>query len=145
MTPVSGRRALRIATLLLVSALGTAAAAAAQGEASAVVTGVIADAQGGVLPGVTVTLRNVESGTVRTAVTEADGQYRLAGLQPGQVQLESRAGGFATAEVTNLALTIGLSVQQNLTMALQGHTGSVDRDCAGARRGNDHRPKWRAW
>jgi hypothetical protein len=104
----------------LVSALGTAAVAAAQGEASAIITGVIADAQGGVLPGVTVTLRNVESGTVRTAVTETDGQYRLAGLQPGRYSLRAELSGFAPAEVTNLALTIGLSVQQNLTMSLQG-------------------------
>jgi hypothetical protein len=104
----------------LVSVLGTAAAAAAQGEASAVITGVIADAQGGVLPGVTVTLRNVESGTIRTAVTETDGQYRLAGLQPGRYSLRAELSGFAPAEVTNLALTIGLSVQQNLTMSLQG-------------------------
>jgi len=120
MTPVSGRRAPQIATFLLLSALGTAAAAAAQGEASAVVTGVIADAQGGVLPGVTVTLRNVESGTLRTAVTEADGQYRLPGLQPGRYALRAELGGFAPAEVTDLTLTIGLAVQQNLTMALQG-------------------------
>jgi hypothetical protein len=120
MTPVSGRRRLRVATFLVVSVLGTAASAAAQGEASAVVTGLVSDAQGGVLPGVTVTLRNVESGTVRTAVTETDGQYRLAGLQPGRYSLRAELSGFAPAEVTNLALTIGLSVQQNLTMSLQG-------------------------
>jgi hypothetical protein len=120
MTSVSERRRLWIATLLLVSALGTAAVAAAQGEASAVVTGVITDAQGGVLPGVTITLRNVESGTVRTVVTETDGQYRLAGLQPGRYSLRAELSGFAPAEVTNLTLTIGLAVQQNLTMSLQG-------------------------
>src|SRR5688572_10866860 len=120
MTLVSGRRAHWIATLLWISILGLPVAAAAQGEASAVVSGVITDAQGGVLPGVTVTLRNVESGTLRTAVTEADGQYRIAGLQPGRYGLRAELSGFAAAEVTNLALTIGLAVQQNLTMALQG-------------------------
>ncbi|MBI4888755.1 MAG: TonB-dependent receptor [Acidobacteria bacterium] len=120
MTSVSGRRAIWFAIILLVSALGNASPVAAQGEASATVTGVVADAQGGVLPGVTVTLRNVESGTVRTTVTEADGRYRLAGLQPGRYGLRAELDGFAPAEVTNLALTIGLSVQQNLTMAVQG-------------------------
>src|SRR5262245_29958639 len=109
MTLVSPRRALRIATLPRLSVLAMPVAAAAQGEASAVITGVIADAQGGVLPGVTVTLRNVESGTVRTAVTETDGQYRLAGLQPGRYSLRAELSGFAPAEVTNLALTIGLA------------------------------------
>jgi outer membrane receptor protein involved in Fe transport len=120
MTLVSGRRALRIATLLWISLIGMPLAAAAQGEASAVVTGVITDAQGGVLPGVTVTLRNVETGAVRTAVTEADGQYRLAGLLPGAYALRAELSGFAPAEVTNLILTIGLALQRNLTMALQG-------------------------
>ena len=68
------------AVLLVALGPGTAVRVAAQGDASAVVSGVAADAQGGVLPGVTVTLRNIESGTVRTAVTEADGRYRMAGL-----------------------------------------------------------------
>jgi hypothetical protein len=120
MTLVSGRRALWIPTFVVLSMLVVPVAAAAQGEASAVVTGAITDAQGGVLPGVTVTLRNVESGIVRAAVTEADGQFRIAGLQPGRYSLRGELAGFAPAEVTNLTLTIGLSVQQNLTMALQG-------------------------
>ena len=81
---VSRRRAHWIAIFLMISALGTSAALAAQGEASAVVTGVIADAQGGVLPGVTVTLVNSESGVVRTTASEPAGRYRRAGLQPGR-------------------------------------------------------------
>jgi hypothetical protein len=47
--------------LLLIWALGPAVAAAAQG-AGAVVPGTVKDAQGGVLPGVTLTLRNAEAG-----------------------------------------------------------------------------------
>lgn len=120
MASVSGRRRLWIATLLLVSALGTAAVAAAQGEASAVVTGVITDAQGGVLPGVTVTLRNAETGTVRNTVTEDGGQYRIAGLQPGRYDLNAELGGFAPRDVNGITLTIGLEVQVDLMMALQG-------------------------
>ena len=120
MISVAGRWAVRIAAICLLSALASAAPAAAQGEASAVVTGVVADAQGGVLPGVTVTLRNIESGTVRSAVTEPNGQYRLAGLQPGRYSLRAELDGFAPAEVTSLTLTIGLSLQQNLSMGLQG-------------------------
>jgi hypothetical protein len=61
--------------LLLVLTCGLAATAAAQGT-NAAVTGIVTDEQGGVLPGVTVTVRNVDTGTVRTVVTEGDGQYR---------------------------------------------------------------------
>jgi hypothetical protein len=98
---------------------------AAQGEASAVVTGIITDAQGGVLPGVTVTLRNVESGTVRTAVTEADGLYRIAGLLPGRYDLTAELQGFGVREAPGITLTIGLVIQMNLTLALQGVQESI--------------------
>jgi hypothetical protein len=93
MTPASGLWTLRTAFFFLItlSTLSIPAPAAAQGEASASVTGIVTDAQGGVLPGVTVTLRNIESGTVRTTATEADGRYRLAGLQPGRYAIRRRA------------------------------------------------------
>jgi hypothetical protein len=84
------------------------------------VSGVVADGQGGVLPGATVTLRNVESGTVRATASETNGQYRLAGLQPGRYALHAELDGFQPADVNNLTLTIGLNLQQNLTMALRG-------------------------
>ena len=41
---------------------------------------VVKDSSGGVLPGVTVTLHNTESGASRTTVSEDDGQYRFGGL-----------------------------------------------------------------
>ena len=120
MIPASGRWTLRIAIVLLTSTLGMAATAAAQGEASASVTGSVTDAQGGVLPGVTVTLRNIESGAARTTATETNGRYRLAGLQPGRYALRAELDGFQPTDVANLTLTIGLALQQNLTLALRG-------------------------
>lgn len=110
----------RTAVLLLVAVLGTAASVGAQGGASAGVTGVVADAQGGVLPGVTVTLRNTASGAERSTVTEATGEYRLLGLQPGQYDLNAELSGFAPRSVTGVTLTIGLSLTINMTLGLQG-------------------------
>ena len=121
----STHRTCRTAVLLVILALATAVPVAAQGEASAVVTGIITDAQGGVLPGVTVTLRNVESGTTRTTVTEAEGEYRMAGLLPGRYDLKAELQGFGVKEVPALTLTIGRAVQMNLTLALQGVQESV--------------------
>ncbi|HEY3158380.1 MAG TPA: carboxypeptidase regulatory-like domain-containing protein [Vicinamibacterales bacterium] len=120
MIPASGRWTCRIAIFILTTTLGVATPAAAQGEASASVTGIVTDGQGGVLPGVTVTLRNIESGAVRTTATEAGGRYRLAGLQPGRYALRAELDGFQPTDVANLTLTIGLAVQQNLTLALRG-------------------------
>jgi hypothetical protein len=122
MTPVAGRWTYRTALLLLltISTLALPAPVAAQGEASGVVTGIVTDGQGGVLPGVTVTLRNVESGALRTTATDEGGRYRLAGLQPGRYALRAELDGFQPTDVANLTLTIGLAVQQNLTLAVRG-------------------------
>jgi len=120
MLSVSGRRVGRVVLVLMAVVLAPAAPALAQGGASAVVTGVISDAQGGVLPGVTVTLRNVETGNVRTTVSEADGRYELRGLLPGRYALTAELQGFATSEVPDITLTIGLEQQRNLTMTLAG-------------------------
>ena len=85
----------------------------------AVVAGTIVDAQGGSLPGVLLSLRNVDTGVLRTAVTEADGSYRFAGLPPGSYDISAELQGFATVEVKNQALTIGLELKHDITMALQ--------------------------
>src|SRR2546423_14614547 len=94
MIPASGRWTFRIA-IFLIATLGMAATAAAQGEASASVTGIVTDAQGGVLPGVTVMLRNIESGAVRTTATETNGRYRLPGPPAGRDGPRPGRGGLA--------------------------------------------------
>jgi Carboxypeptidase regulatory-like domain len=106
-------------TLLCACVLGTAVPVTAQGGA-AMILGTVADAQGGVLPGVTLTLRNVESGLTRTTVTEENGTYRLPGLLPGKYDLTAELSGFANAEAKDLTITIGLELRRDLTMALQG-------------------------
>jgi hypothetical protein len=75
------------------------------------IQGTVTDAQGGVLPGVSLTLRNTETGAARTTVSESDGQYRFAGLQPGTYALKAELQGFATVDVERLAITIGLQLQ----------------------------------
>src|SRR6266545_1631803 len=83
------------------------------------IQGTVTDAQGAVLPGVSLTIRNTETGTVRTSVTEGDGQYRFAGLQPGTYELKAELQGFATVDVASLTITIGLQLRQDLKMQLQ--------------------------
>ena len=65
-----------IAALLFAFSLGLAAAATAQ-TTTGIISGIVVDAQSGVLPGVTVTARNTDTGVVRIVVTEGDGRFRL--------------------------------------------------------------------
>ncbi len=108
-----------ISLLLLAANFGLTAPASAQAT-SAVITGTITDAQGGVLPGVTLTVRNTETGTIRTSVSESDGRYRVPGLPPGRYDLKAELAGFASVDVRELTLTLGLEAARNITMQLAG-------------------------
>jgi carboxypeptidase family protein len=116
------RRLSQLVALLLVSGMAVPAAGQAT---SGVFTGTMTDAQGGILPGVTLTLRNTDTGTTRTAVSEADGRYRIAGVPPGTYDLKAELSGFAPAEVKGLTLTIGAEVASNLTLQLEGMQESL--------------------
>ena len=114
----------RFAPLSLVCLLAFAGLAAAQGTGG-VISGTVKDAQGGVLPGVTLTVRNTESGVARTGVSEDNGSYRFAGLPPGRYELSSELPGFSNAQLKDLTLTINLELRRDLTMVLQGVQESV--------------------
>jgi hypothetical protein len=78
-----------------------------------------------VLPGVTLTVTNAETGVPRTAVTEGDGRYRFAGLQPGRYDLKAELQGFGTVEVKSIVLTIGLEYPKDIQMGVQTLQESV--------------------
>src|SRR5687767_9739468 len=67
--------------LVLVTVLTAPGVAAAQ-ISTATVQGTVSDSTG-VLPGVTVTARETDSGFARDTATDAAGRYTLAGLRPG--------------------------------------------------------------
>ena len=65
---------------------------------SASVSGSVQDAQGGVLPGVTVTLTSKTQGNVLTAVTDAGGRFVFAIVRPDTYTLQVALQGFKTLE-----------------------------------------------
>lgn len=111
-----------LVTLLALCTFITATAAAQSGAS---INGTVVDAQGGALPGVTLTLRNVETGVLRTSVSEADGTYRFAGLPPGRYDLKSELAGFSTVEIKDTTLTIGLEVRRDVRMNIETLQESV--------------------
>jgi hypothetical protein len=63
---------------------------------TAVVFGSVTDAQKGVLPGVTVTARNVDTGTETVEATDERGRFRLGGLRPGASEIRADIQGFSS-------------------------------------------------
>ena len=87
-------------TIALVFVTGTAHAQNAQ------ITGAVKDSSGLVIPGASVTARNVESGLTRTAVSDAQGDYRLPSLPPGRYSLSAELTGFNTETRPDITLII---------------------------------------
>jgi len=69
--------------------------------------GVATDSSGGMLPGVSVVVRNEATNTARTATTNDSGIYRVPVLQPGSYEVEAKLAGFKTLVNFGVVLTIG--------------------------------------
>src|SRR6266550_3118474 len=90
----------------------------AQAGATAQISGVVKDASGGVLPGVTVTATQTDTGLKRDATTETDGSYSLLHLPPGPYRVEAMLQGFRSFQQTGIVLQVGASPTINVTMTI---------------------------
>ena len=69
--------------------------------------GVATDSSGGMLPGVSLVIRNEATNTARIATTNDSGIYRVPVLQPGSYEIEAQLAGFKTLVNSGVVLTIG--------------------------------------
>ena len=120
----------RIARVLAIVLLASAAAtgqAYAQAQ-TGTVEGKVTDQQGGVLPGVTVTLTGPRG--VQTTVSDAEGMYRFFGVQPATYVLRIEMTGFVPQERTDVAVGLGRTVTTDFTLAIKGQTETVEVSAA---------------
>jgi hypothetical protein len=110
--------------LIILAGLFCAASAFAQGQSTNLV-GVVTDAQGGVLPGVTVTATSPALIGSRAAVTEVNGTYRLPSLPEGTYQLAFELSGFQTYKRTNIVLSLGQTLTVDAQLQVQSLQESV--------------------
>lgn len=75
-------------------------------QATGQINGLVTDTQGGVLPGVTVEVTNMDTGAIRTAITGADGLYTVPLLQPGNYTVKASLSGFKTAVREGVRVTV---------------------------------------
>jgi hypothetical protein len=112
------------AALVILAGLFCAASAFAQGQSTNLV-GVVTDAQGGVLPGVTVTATSPALIGSRTSVTEVNGTYRFPSLPEGTYQLALELSGFQTYKRTNIVLSLGQTLTVDAQLQVQSLQESV--------------------
>jgi hypothetical protein len=113
-----------VPALLALLLFGAAVPAAAQ-IPTATVLGTIGDSTGGALPGATIVARNVETGLVRTTVTDALGAYRLPALPVGVYSLSVELAGFGRQERAGLRLSVGQQAVLNFVLGVDALSETV--------------------
>ena len=105
-----------LASLLVVMCAWAGPAWAQSQAVNGSIEGTVKDIQGAVLPGVTVTLVNIDTGTQRVVETNNSGLYRAALLPLGKYKLMFQLNGFSRLEQTEVELTAGLALVLNETL-----------------------------
>lgn len=110
--------------IALLLALTAAVSARAQSTYGAVV-GVVTDASGGVLPGVTVTLTEVQTNVARTAVSKENGAYEFVNLTQGLYRVECELAGFRKFESEPFRVEAREQKRINASLEVGGLTEAV--------------------
>ncbi|HKF66906.1 MAG TPA: carboxypeptidase regulatory-like domain-containing protein, partial [Vicinamibacterales bacterium] len=111
--------------LVAVGLLATVASHAAAQTTSATISGTIKDETGGVLPGVEMTIKNLETGLTRSTVTDANGSFTVPGLAPGTYESRATLQGFASVVRTGIVLEVAQQAGLNLTLKLGTTSESI--------------------
>src|SRR5260370_3872213 len=104
---------------------GSAVSLFAQGE-RATVTGTVADATRAIVPGVSVSIRNIRTNVTLRTETNSAGLYYLPALPPGEYELTAEKAGFRPAKVENIPLSVGLTATVNVTLEVGAVTEAVE-------------------
>ena len=120
------RSFLRDFSIGVLSLLLTTGAAWAQ-LSTAQLSGRVTDESGAVLPGVTVTVTQTDTGFTRSDVTDGNGSYVLSNLPPGPYRLEMSLAGFRTYVQTGIVLQVAASPVINAALSVGRARGDSHR------------------
>jgi hypothetical protein len=91
-------------------------------EITGTITGLVKDTSGGVTPGATVTVRNVDTNVSASQTTDASGVYVFPLLRPGNYEVTVELGGFRKFVRSGLELHVNDRLQVDATL----QTGALE-------------------
>ena len=109
---------------LLALALG-ASSCLAQGAAGSV-TGLIQDSVGATIPNATVTVHDIDRGTVWTTKTSSAGLYDFPQIPVGSVEVKVEATGFTTQQHSAFPLTVNQVARVDFKMSVGSRTETIE-------------------
>ncbi len=109
----------RVLSCVMGAILAVASSAFAQ-QGTTEVRGKVSDAQGGAIPGASITFRNQETGMFRETVSGADGTYFISAVTPGRYQATFELQGFKKQTISDVVLEVGKTGTLDAQLAVGG-------------------------
>lgn len=113
------------AGLVILLALVAPSSLSAQGITGSI-TGTVTDPTGAVIAGATVTVRQVETNSVRTITTSDSGTYTVTQLQPGHYTVKVEKAGFKAQSQSGITLVIDQSALINMQLTVGSQQENVE-------------------
>ncbi|HEV2221890.1 MAG TPA: carboxypeptidase-like regulatory domain-containing protein [Candidatus Acidoferrales bacterium] len=101
------------------------AAARAQSSIAGTIVGTVKDTSGAVIPGASVDVLSVATGTTFSTTTGTDGRYTLANARPGQYTIQVTAKGFRPYKQESVIVEAGRSTSLDITLLVLGQAPPV--------------------
>src|SRR5262245_25339619 len=113
--------------------------AAARGQSDlATVTGVATDPAQARVPGVTITIRHVDTNIARTALTGDSGDFTVTNLHPGTYEISAEVPGFRTYRRVAVVLEVGQVLRNDIQLEIGAPSDSVNVTAAVPARSEGH-------
>ena len=95
-------------------------------QVSAVLSGTVTDQSGAVVSAANVTAKNIDTGAIRSTVTDASGRYQISSLPVGQYEIHAGKTGFTEEVRTGVHLVVGQSATVDLNLQVGESSQQVD-------------------
>ena len=109
--------------LIILSLLVSASLAAQTHRAS--VRGTVYDPKGAAIPGASISLTSLETGDIRSATTNSDGEYAISSLPPGDYDIKIQSQGFESF-VQKVALLVNQERRLDVELRISGPAINYD-------------------
>src|SRR5262245_50697003 len=116
---------LRAVVLVLVALVGLCAAPASAQLTQGRLAGTVTDAQGAILPGVTVTVTSPALIGGQNTVTQSDGKYMFPALPSGMYRVNFELSGFQKLQRENVQVVLGQTITIDAQLPIASLTESV--------------------
>src|SRR3989441_6445601 len=93
---------------------------------NATLGGTVSDATRALIPGVSITAVNTQTGIVTSVVTNEAGAYQFASLQTGIYKVTAELPGFQTQTYSEVTLGVSQQVRLNFTLQVGGVAQAVE-------------------